>query len=128
VELIQRLNNEGYRPARKEYFTDMSINALLLVLRRKNMIGSKPALSKPWWRSGSLSETLGINPATLTGWRHRGWVQAKQLGRRWIYWADADEMSRLRKLAAYPRGSSKPRSKELTCPASKMLDDPAKES
>jgi len=116
AELIQRLNDEGFRPARKERFTKTSINALILVLRRKGMIASRPAMSRPWWRSGSLSTELGIQPATLTGWRHRGWVQAKQLGRRWIYWASDMELGRLKQLAAHPPSGSSPTPEELTVP------------
>ncbi len=119
TEMIRQLNDEGYRSARKEQFTDSSINALFLALRRKGMIGAKPVLSGPWWRSGDLSQKLGIKPSTLTGWRHQGWVQAKQIGSRWIYWADTDEMQRLQKLASYPAGILKPG--ELTSPTSIKL-------
>lgn len=116
TELVKRLNEEGYRPARKDRFTNTSINALILVLRRKGMIGSRPDLAKPFWRSRSLANQLGIQPATLTGWRHRGWVQAAKLGSRWIYWANSAEMSRLEKLAAHPPSGSKPAPEELTVP------------
>jgi hypothetical protein len=119
-ELIARLNAEGFRSARSGKFTKSSSNSLFLVLRRKRMIGSKPAMSKPDWRSCELSRELGLAPATLTGWRHQGWLQARQLGSRWIYWADADELSRLRELAAYPTNASKPA--KLTNPTSKMPD------
>lgn len=68
--------------------TESSINALFLALRRKGMIGSAPTMIGPWWRSGVLAKKIAIQPPTLTGWRHRGWVQAKPFGRRWIYWAD----------------------------------------
>lgn len=120
AEIIQRLNDEGYRPARKDRFTSMSIHALLRVLRSNGLIDSRPALSKPWWRSVSLAKDLGIKPSTLSGWRRRGWVHTKQLGCRWIYWADADEMQRLQKLAKYPVGTSK--STELTTPRSRIVD------
>lgn len=84
-ELIRCLNNECFRPARKSQFTETSINALMLVLRRKGMIRTRPEVAKPFWKSTELSKELGIKPSTLTGWRRRGWVQAKKLGRRWIY-------------------------------------------
>lgn len=107
-EIMRQLNAEGFRSARKDRFTDSSINALFLALRRKRMIGSKPTMTGPWWRSGVLTRKLGIKPPTLTGWRHRGWVQAKQFGRRWIYWADDQELQRLEKLATCPAGIVKP--------------------
>ena len=119
-ELIQRLNDEGFRPARKGQFTETSINALMLVLRRKGMISDRPEVAKPFWRSKDLSNELGIKPSTLTGWRRRGWVQAKKLGRRWIYWADDGDLRRLKKLAAHPPSGSTPAPKELTTPTAIM--------
>lgn len=123
AELIRRLNEEGFRPARKNHFTKTSINALVLVLRRKGMIGNRPDIAKPFWRSKQLSSELGIKPSTLTGWQRRGWVQAKALGRRWIYWADDTELRRLRKLAAHPSSGSTPTPDELTVPAAIMPTD-----
>ncbi len=120
AELIQRLNDEGFRPARKSQFTESSINALMLVLRRKGMISSRPEVAKPFWRSKDLSNTLGIKSSTLTGWRRRGWVQAKKLGRRWIYWANDVDLPRLKKLAAHPPSGSTPAPGELTAPAAIM--------
>ncbi len=120
AEVIRRLNEEGFRPARKSRFTESSINALMLVLRRKGMIGDCPEVAKPFWRSKELSHELGIKPSTLTGWRRRGWVQAKKLGRRWIYWANDLDLSRLKKLAAHPPSGSTRAPKELTAPSAIM--------
>ena len=120
AELIRCLNNEGFRPARKSQFTESSINALMLVLRCKGMIGARPEVTKPFWRSKELSNELGIKPSTLTGWRRRGWVQAKKLGRRWIYWADDVDVPRLKKLAAHPPSGSTPAPKKLTALAAIM--------
>jgi len=92
----------------------------MLVLRRKGMIGARPEVAKPFWRSKELSNALGIKPSTLTGWRRRGWVQATKLGRRWIYWADAVDLRRLKKLAAHPPCGSTPAPKEVTAPAAIM--------
>ncbi len=119
-ELVTRLNNEGFRPARKNQFTFSSINALILVLRRKGLIGSKPCLAKPRWRSTELAQELGIQPSTLTGWRHREWVQATQVGRRWIYWANDAELIRLKKIAAHPPSGSSQLPVELTRPQDQM--------
>ncbi|MCA9211783.1 MAG: recombinase family protein [Planctomycetales bacterium] len=118
--IIDRLNAEGFHPARKEQFTKTSINALFLVLRQRGMIGARPNVAKPFWRSKDLSSNLGIEPSTLTGWRRRGWVQAKKLGRRWIYWANESDLSRLKKLAAFPSSGSTPAPRELTVPAAVM--------
>ena len=122
--IIERLNAEGFYPARKEEFTKSSINALFLTLRRRGMIGDRPRVSKPFWRSKDLSGELGIKPSTLTGWRRRGWVQAKQFGRRWMYWANETDLSRLKKLAAFPPSGITPAPDELTTPAAIMPAEP----
>jgi DNA invertase Pin-like site-specific DNA recombinase len=119
-ELIASLNNEGFRPARKERFTLSSINALILVLRRKGLIGSKPCVARPEWRSSELAHELGIKPSTLTGWHRRGWVQSTKLGFRRIYWANEIELNRLKKLAAYQPNWKTPTPPSLTSPAAKM--------
>jgi hypothetical protein len=119
-ELIERLNREGFCPARKSKFTESSINALMLVLRRKGMIGTRPEVVRPFWRSKELSNELGIKPSTLTSWRRRGWVQAKRLGSRWIYWANDEDLPRLRDLAAHPHSGSTPTPSELTVPKATM--------
>jgi len=121
-ELSERLNDEGFRPARKNQFTQQNINALMRVLRNKGMIGVRPKVVKPFWRSKELSAELSIKPSTLSGWRRRGWVQAKKLGSRWIYWADDVDLVRLQKLAAHPPNGSTPAPKSLTTPAAIMPD------
>lgn len=125
LELIQRLNDEGFRPARKSQFTESSINALMLVLRRKGMISTRPAVARPFWRSKELASELGIKPSTLSGWRRRGWVQARKLGNRWIYWANDIDLPRLKKLAVHPPSGSTPTPDELTVPTAIMPPDSA---
>ncbi len=119
-ELICILNKEGFEPARQSGFTFTNINALFLTLRRKGMIGSSPKLPQGFWRSGELSKKIGIDPATLTGWRHRSWVQAKLAGRRWIYWANSAELERLGKLATHPKENFAPTPTEFTTPSDVM--------
>jgi len=122
-DLIATLNDEGFHPARQSKFTLININALLLVLRKKGMIGSRPKLPQGFWKSVELSKKVGISPATLTGWRHRSWVQAKQAGRRWIYWANESELERLQKLAAHPKSGFEPTPAELTTPVEVMPEN-----
>ncbi len=116
-DLICILNKEGFAPARQSSFTWTNINALFLTLRRKGMIGSVPKLPQGFWRSGELSKKIGVNPATLTGWRHRSWVQAKLAGRRWIYWANPTELERLGKLVKHPKENFGQTPTELTTPS-----------
>lgn len=119
-ELIRCLNREGFRPARKDRFTLSSINALVLVLRRKGFIGSKPCLARPQWRSSELARELGVSPSTLTGWHRRGWLQSTKLGRRRIFWANDVELCRLKKLAAFSTDGSQPKPTSLTAFAAQM--------
>lgn len=118
--IVDQLNAEGFRSARKEQFTLSSINALFRALRRRGMIGFQPQVTEPFWRSKDIARELDIQPSTLTGWRRRGWVQAKKLGRRWIYWANESDLSRLKKLAAFPPSGTTPAPKHLTSPAAIM--------
>jgi hypothetical protein len=127
-ELAKQLNHEGYRPAKGERFTQTSMGALCRMLRRKGIIAKAPDIRPNYWRAGALCEELGIKKPTISGWRHRGWVQARKAGSRWIYWADAEELKRLQKLAAHPAGGSTPTPVKLTIPVSKMSDDPAENS
>ena len=119
-DLVATLNDEGFQPARQSKFTLININALLLVLRKTGMIGSRPKLPRGFWKASRLSKEIGISRSTLTGWRHRSWVQAKQAGRRWIYWASESELERLRKLAAHPKSGFEPTPTELTDPVEIM--------
>jgi len=119
-EIAKQLNDEGYRPAKGERFTQTSMGALCRMLRRKGVIAKSPNIQPHFWRAGVLCNKLGIGKPTISGWRNRGWVQVRQVGCRWIYWADAEELKRLRKLAAHPASGSTPTPPELTAHASKM--------
>jgi DNA invertase Pin-like site-specific DNA recombinase len=119
ADMIRQLNSEGFRPARAKQFTRTSFPALMLLLRRKKLVSNHPVLPENFWRATRLAETLGIACSTLTQWRHRGWVQATDAGSRWIYWADNDELNRLRKLrSSHVNGLQHP--EHLTRPSSKM--------
>ena len=117
--MVFQLNEEGFHPARNDEFTKTSIGALMLLLRRRGLIDDRPKLPMGFWRATVLSKELGARCSSLTQWRHRGWVQTKQVGSRWIYWADEEELARLRQLAAHePNGRSYPTL--LTTPVSQM--------
>ena len=118
--LAGQLNVEGYRPAKNDTFTKTSIGALMLTLRRRCLIGERPDLSTGFWRANALSAELGLSRSTLTHWRHQSWVQTTQVGNRWIYWADVNELARLRRLAAHPPSGSTPTPGNLTTPVSAM--------
>jgi len=122
LDIANKLNDEGYKPAKGERFTQTSMGALCRMLRRKGTIAKTPNIQPNYWRAGALCDELGIQKPTISGWRNRGWIQVKRVGRRWIYWADAAELKRLKKLAAHPPSGSAPTPPHLTTPASKMPD------
>ena len=119
-EIAKQLNHEGYKPAKGEEFTQTSMGALCRMLRRRGIIGETPNIQPHYWRAGKLCEALGVKKSTLSGWRRRGWVQVRQVGSRWIYWADGGELQRLKKLAEHPPSGSTPAPEELTTPVTRM--------
>src|SRR5262249_59133194 len=52
----------------------------------------------------ALAAELGVKPIVVHRWRWSGWLHARQLrgeNGRWIVWADAAEVRRLRRLRAF---------------------------
>lgn len=118
-DMIDQLNTQGFRPARKDKFTNTSIGALMLLLRRRKLISARPKLPTDFWRATQLANELSISKSALTHWRHQDWVQSTQVGRRWIYWANAQELQRLLKLSS-SKSSGRPHPKNLTTPNQAM--------
>ncbi|RLB31775.1 MAG: hypothetical protein DRG87_01460, partial [Deltaproteobacteria bacterium] len=57
-----------------------------------------------WWVK-SLAQRLEMPRVTLFSWIRRGWVSARRPEQgRWILWADAIELERLRQLRNVSRG------------------------
>lgn len=123
-EIARQLNHEGFRPAKGKQFTQTSMEALCRMLRRQGIIEATPNIAPHFWRAGALSKELGIAKSTLTCWRYRNWVQTRQVGNRWFYWANEPELHRLRRLAANPPAGSIPAPEHLTAPVSKMPREP----
>lgn len=127
-EIADVLNEDGFHPARGDAFTGHQVRRLMVQL--------------------ALSPTSrGVNPTTSLGkgerwlpdfareikepvivvhrWRWSGWVHTRQLPgekSRWVVWADADEIARLKQLRAcelaHPR--RKP-PEELTTPKARPI-------
>ncbi|HKS97003.1 MAG TPA: recombinase family protein [Terriglobia bacterium] len=119
-EIARLLNQDGFTPAKGPRFTQTSIGALCRTLRRKGVIAKQRRAEPHFWRAGDLSRLLGVKKPTLSGWRKRHWVQARQVGSRWIYWADGEELQRLRRLTDRRPNGSTPAPAELRTPISKM--------
>jgi len=124
ARIAEQLNREGYRPPkRRATFCGGMIRQLL---SRQGRSGPRPrlmeshGLAKDEWWFTDLARHLQLPNPTLYSWVRRGWVHARQLpvaGGRWIIWADADELDRLRRLHRCPRSwMNRPQAAELTRP------------
>ncbi len=103
------LNREGFRPPKRtDVFTAAMVSRLLSrpgvaggPAGRREVEGS-PLGPGEWW-PGDLAGELRMPLDTLRRWMKVGWVQARQLTdarRRWVVWADAEELDRLSRLRA----------------------------
>ena len=115
----------GSEPKGRATFNRTTVRQLLYrfgrIGRCLRLTGAEPSLLPDEWWISQLAMKLAMPTSTLTDWIHRGWLQAqKEPGHagRWICWADAEELERLRRLYASPRGCSihHPDSPELTTP------------
>jgi hypothetical protein len=122
------LNREGYQVTRGECFTGERVRQLLA---RFGQTGVPPGVRDASDLPGPqerwlpvLAKRLGVKPIVLHRWRWSGWLQARQLrgeNGRWIVWADAAEVRRLRRLRAFEvkhRGRRSP-PPELTAPGNR---------
>jgi hypothetical protein len=110
-EIAEALNFEGFRPPkrREAYNTAMARQ----LLSRQGRQGPRPAPTidadprgvGEWWLS-DLCRELAMPRPTVHCWVRRGWIRGRKLsgvGGRWVLWADAEELERLRRLRAYRR-------------------------
>jgi hypothetical protein len=102
TRIAERLDALGYRPARGARFGRQAVRDL------RQRLGLGGARRRPpsraelgtheWWQT-DLAHALGIPKGTLEHWVSKGWARARQEPRglrRWIVWADAAELQRLR--------------------------------
>jgi len=124
-EIANRLNAKGFHsPKRDHRFTPTMVRQLLVRRgltkpRGGRTLDKYQRDSNEWWID-ELSQELGIPKQTLDRWCRKGWINARKLtvaGRRWVIWADTDELQRLRKLRASRRRTlAIPYPQELTTP------------
>jgi hypothetical protein len=106
--IAETLDHEGYRAARGDGFTGDLVRQLLARFGRTGVpAGVRDANDLPgpgeWWLP-ALAAELGVKPIVVHRWRWSGWLYARQLrgeNGRWIVWADAAEVGRLRRLRAF---------------------------
>jgi hypothetical protein len=127
-EIANHLNNEGFRPAkRRPTFNSAMVRQMLSRQfrsgpRPRALTEGAPLQEHEWWLT-DLARKLEIPVPTIHSWLRRGWINSRKLpgaGGRWVLWADNDELERLRRLRACPRGwSDQPYPPELTTPVAR---------
>jgi len=124
-QIAATLNEEGFiPPKRRATYNNQMVRELLVRSGHTSWSRSRPGggvLGTDEWWLNQLASELGMPQITLHSWLRRGWVSGRKLpgGRmgRWIVWADSQELDRLRRLRACPRGwSDEPYPAELTTP------------
>lgn len=125
-EIAQQLNAEGFHsPHRGHAFNAGTVRSMLsrqgLTKRPHRDAAIDAGFHKPneWWLE-ELALELKMPSATLRGWCRKGWVHVRKVTlayRRFIIWADAEELGRLRRLHKHRRGApGVPYPSELTTP------------
>jgi hypothetical protein len=124
-EIAGRLNAEGFHPAkRRATFSTAMVQQMLSRHCRsgplaRSLVETPPLREHEWWLA-DLARELGMPIPTVHSWLRRGWIAARKptgSGGRWVLWADDEELDRLRRLRASPRGwPDQPYPPELTTP------------
>ena len=125
AQIASQLNHDGFRPPKRRatFNTDMVRQLLsrrLGAVRQPRAVESYVLAEGEWWFT-DLARHLQIPQPTLYSWLRRGWVHGRQLPvaqGRWILWADAEELDRLRQLRkCFPRNwLNEPQAAELIQP------------
>lgn len=119
--IASKLNDEAYRPPKRSSKFTGSILARFLRDRGIHTghlpkIVTDGSLLKPdeWWLS-DLATHLSMPVATLHRWQRVGWVTSHKVSasNRWIIYADAGEVDRLRTLRATARSWPDPYPRHL---------------
>jgi len=110
--IAQRLDEEGYRsPKLVEGFGYQGVQKLIRRLGLSQHEGRQQPpqglLGEHEWWLGELAGWIQMPKQTLYTWVRRGWVRSRRStghARRWVVWADEEELERLRRLHELPRG------------------------
>jgi hypothetical protein len=126
-QIADVLNAEGFAMPRGRAFNDGTVRRLFA---RFGLAGIPAGLregrgglgSGEWWLP-ALAAEVGVKPIVLHRWLRSGYLTGRQLAgdkSRWIVWANAAELRRLRRLRRYElahRGEAIP--PELATPTKK---------
>jgi DNA invertase Pin-like site-specific DNA recombinase len=111
AQIAEYLNAEGFRSPKCDQRYDARVVQQLFcrcgLVAPHETKAAKDELKKPgeWWIEDLVRE-LTMPLPTLCNWCRNGWVHARKVTlahRRWIIWADADELRRMRDLRDYRR-------------------------
>jgi DNA invertase Pin-like site-specific DNA recombinase len=122
-EVAERLNREGFHPPKRSaIFTSQIVKGLLGRRSPRPPSVANAALGEHEWLLRDLAQKLSMPQPTLYRWARVGWVHARKVPIpgaycHWVIWADADELDRMTRLRACPRGwSDEPFPAQLTKP------------
>jgi len=111
AEIAACLNAEGFHPPKRyERFGRQGVEDLLHrleVAKKRSRSKTHQGLGQHEWWLPALAQAIGMPAVTLYLWAYRGWLRARrqeQPPRRWIVWADAKEVERLRQRCQHPAG------------------------
>ena len=108
TQITEYLDQEGFRsPKHARPFSRQSVIELMrrLEVHQSRRYRRPPLQEHEWWLS-DLQRELGKSNSTLHQWRKRGWLHARwhDHSKRWVAWADEDELQRLKQRCAVPAG------------------------
>jgi hypothetical protein len=115
AEVSAELNSEGYHSTSCGAFTPAIVSSLCKKFRDEPNDTTSANQSSAWGLR-ELAHELGLRKETLSTWRRRGWVHATQASKRWTFWADEEELTRLRKLVDHNRQGLQKTPPNLTTP------------
>jgi hypothetical protein len=116
--IARTLAREGFSPPRRQNpFSKEQVWQLLVRfgLTRKR---DAEALGRDEWWLPKLANEVGVPLQRVRGWVRKGWVCGRQTAHQkpWFARADADEVGRLRRLAAVSAHGASSYPRELTTP------------
>jgi DNA invertase Pin-like site-specific DNA recombinase len=126
-QIASRLNDEGARPPRHgRRYTRDGVRTLLSRWRVSTAEALVGRLGEAEWWLPDLIRELGVDGRKMRSWVRQGWVHARRAPaqRRWVVWADADELFRLRRLLRQSRLGAKHHPSGLTSPKPRPGTEP----
>ena len=114
------LNREGFCPPKRcNAFTTELVNMILLRRGITKGVPCDDRLGTDEWWLPKLAKRIPVSTGKLAAWVRRGWLHSRKTAtrRRWVLWANKQELKRLRKLAAASRRGIVEYPAELTTPA-----------